>query len=102
MRAGGAVVIDQGDRFEACKPLSQLDRVGDRCAGQKKARFGAVGACDPAQASQHVCDMRAEDAAVDVGLVDHDDGEVGEEVTPGLVVGEDSDVEHVGVGEDQV
>ena len=46
--------------------------------------------------------MRAEDAAVDVGLVDHDDREVGEQVRPRAVVGQDPEVQHVGVGEHDV
>ena len=46
--------------------------------------------------------MRAEDAAVDVRLVDHHDREVGEEVGPRGVVREDPEVEHVGIGEDDV
>jgi hypothetical protein len=46
--------------------------------------------------------MGAEDPAVDVCLVDHDHGEVREEVAPGGVVGEDPDVKHVGVGQHQV
>ena len=46
--------------------------------------------------------MRAEDAAVGVRLVDDDPAEVREEIAPALVVGQDPDVEHVGVGEDQV
>jgi hypothetical protein len=37
-----------------------------------------------------------------VRLVDHDDREVGEEVRPELVVGQDPRVEHVGVGQDEV
>ena len=46
--------------------------------------------------------MRAEHAAVDVRLVDDDDGEVREHVRPRVVVREDPDVEHVGVREDEV
>ncbi len=46
--------------------------------------------------------MGAEDASVDVGLVDHDDREVREQLRPGPVVGQDADVEHVGVGEHDV
>ena len=45
--------------------------------------------------------MRAEHAAVDVRLVDDDDREVREEVAPARVVGQDPDVEHVGVREDR-
>jgi hypothetical protein len=46
--------------------------------------------------------VRAEDAAVHVRLVDHDVAEVGEHVSPAVVVGKDADVEHVRVREDHV
>ena len=46
--------------------------------------------------------MRAEDAAVDVRLVDDDETEVVEEVAPEVVPGQDPDVEHVGVRQDGV
>jgi hypothetical protein len=45
--------------------------------------------------------VRAEDAAVDVRLVDDDVAEVVEEVTPQVVAREDADVEHVRVREDE-
>ena len=46
--------------------------------------------------------MRAEDAPVDVGLVDHDVAQVVEHVAPAVVVRQDPDVQHVGVREDHV
>ena len=46
--------------------------------------------------------MRAEHAAVHVGLVDDDVAQVREQLPPGVVVGQDPDVEHVGVGDHQV
>jgi hypothetical protein len=46
--------------------------------------------------------VRAEHAAVDVRLVDDDDVEAVQEVRPRAVVGQDPDVEHVGVGEHDV
>ena len=46
--------------------------------------------------------MRAEDAAVDVRLVDDDEAEVVEEVAPEVVSRQDADVEHVGVREHDV
>ena len=55
-----------------------------------------------AQPPEHVADVRAEDAAVDVRLVDDDVAEVLEHVAPAVVVREDADMEHVGVGQDQV
>ena len=67
-----------------------------------KRGLGAVEAGDPAQPAQHVGDVGAEHAAVGVRLVDDHPAEAGEEVAPALVVGQDADVEHVGVGEDQV
>ncbi len=46
--------------------------------------------------------MRAEHAAVDVRLVDHHDSEVGEQIAPGAVIGQDPDVEHVRIRQDQI
>ena len=46
--------------------------------------------------------MRAEDAAVDVRLVDDDEAQVRENVSPAVVVREHADVEHVRVREDDV
>ena len=57
---------------------------------------------DPPQPSEHVGDVRAEHAAVHVGLVDDDVFEVREQLPPGVVVRQDPDVEHVGVGDHQV
>ena len=54
------------------------------------------------QAAQNVGDVGAEHASIHVGLVDDDEGEVREQLTPGGVVGQDPDVQHVGVGEDEV
>ena len=57
---------------------------------------------DAPQAPEHVGDVRAEHAAVDVGLVDDHERQVREQLAPGGMVRQDPDVEHVGVGEDQV
>ena len=87
---------------EPGQALGQLARVGDRGAGEHEARGGPVGVRDPPQPAQHVADVGAEHAAVDVRLVDHHQREVGEEVAPRAVVGQDPQVQHVGVGEDDV
>ncbi len=102
LRARRAVALDHGHVRQSGQSLGQLARVGDRRAGEQEARLGPVGGGDPAQPPQHVRDVGAEDAAVDVRLVDHDDGEVGEHVGPGPVVGQDPEMQHVGVGEDHV
>ncbi len=44
--------------------------------------------------------MAAEDAAVVVGLVDHQVTQPAQEAGPAAVVGQDAEVEHVGVGQD--
>ena len=46
--------------------------------------------------------MRAEDAAIDVRLVDDDIAEIRKHVAPAVVVRQDADVEHVRVGQDHV
>ena len=100
--ARGAPSSSSSSNGEPGEPLGELARVGDRRRGHHEARLGAVDPRHPPQPAQHVRDVRAEDAAVGVGLVHHDPAEVGEEVAPALVVGEDPDVEHVGVGQHQV
>ena len=99
---GRAVLVDDREVVEAGEALGELAGVADRGARHQEARLGAVGAGDSSQASQDVPDVRAEHAAVDVRLVDDHDREVGEEVPPRGVVGEDPEVQHVGVGEDDV
>ena len=95
------VVADHG-RLDAEQPRRQLARVGDRGRGEQELRVGAVDPREPPQPPQHVGDVRAEDAAVDVRLVDDHVGEVREHVAPAVVVREHAHVEHVRVGEDQV
>ncbi len=89
-RRRGAVLVDQPDPLQTSEPLRELARVGDRRGGEQEARRGAVGGGDAAQAAHHVGDVGAEHAAVDVRLVDHDDGEVGEEAWPTIRGGEGS------------
>ena len=67
-----------------------------------KRGLRAVGAGEPPQPAQHVGHVRAEHPAVDVRLVDHHPGEVGEHVAPVAVVGQHAHVQHVRVGQDQV
>ena len=101
LRARRAVGVDERE-LRSHEPAGELERVGDRGRGADEPRLGAVDASDPAQAAQDVGDVRAEDAAIRVRLVDHHPAQVGEEVPPALVVGEQGHVEHVRVGEHQV
>ena len=99
--ARGAVAVHQR-HVAAGEPLRQLHRVGDRGAGQHESGLGAVGQRQPPQPAQHVGHVRPEHPAVDVRLVHHDPGEVGQQVAPASVVGQHAHVQHVRVGEDQV
>ncbi len=89
-------------RFDAEKGAGELARVRDRRRGEQELRVGAVHARDPAQPAEDVPDVRAEDAAVHVRLVDDDVAEVREHVAPAVVVREHAHVEHVRVGQDEV
>ena len=96
---GRAVV---GDRLDgrAHQPARGGGGVGDRGRGQHEHRLGAVAAADPPQPAQHVPDVRAEDPAVGVALVDDDVGHPAQRARPLLVRRQDPAVEHVGVGHD--
>ena len=96
------VPVDELEAGQAGRALGELDRIGDRRARQQEARLAAVDRGDASQPPEHVGDVRAEHAAVDVRLVDDHERQVREQLAPGRVVGQDPDVEHVGVGEDQV
>ena len=100
-RPGRGVRLDDRRR-PAGEREGELAGVRDRGRREQELRLGAVGAGQPPQPPEHVPDVRAEDAAVDVRLVDDDVAQVVEHVAPAVVVREDADVEHVGVREDHV
>ena len=58
--------------------------------------------CDAPHTAKDIRDVGAEDASEGVHLVDHDEGKVLEEQRPAVVRRQDPDVEHVGVGHDDV
>ena len=62
--------------------------------------MGAVHRAHPPQPTEHVGDVRAEDAAVVVALVDHDVLQGAEEARPPVVGRQERAVQHVGVGQD--
>ncbi len=101
LRAGRRVVGDDG-RLEPEQSVRELARVCDRRRREHELRLCAVHACHASQPPQHVADVRAEDAAVHVRLVDDDVAEVVEHVSPEVVAREHADVEHVRVREDEV
>ena len=76
-----AVAVDEVE-LEPGQLLRQRQRVGDRGRGEHEPRLGPVGLREPPQPPQHVRDVRAEHAAVDVRLVDDHQRQVREEVAP--------------------
>ena len=95
-------VVLHDRRVLARECMRELAGVRDGRRGEEELRLGAVDPREPAQPPQDVRDVRAEDAAVDVRLVDDDESEVVEEVAPQVVPRQDADVEHVGVREHEV
>ena len=109
----GAVVVDQvkrllGERFGQFLGVRDRRRAGDELG------LGAVELADPAQPPKDVRQVGAEDAAIGVELVDDDVrkrlqhlvradvAQAFEEPRPLRVMRQDSGVQHVRVGEDDV
>ena len=70
------VVADDRPRRAPSSARAELAGVRDRRRGEQELRLGAVDPREPPQPPQDVRDVRAEDAAVDVRLVDDDVAEV--------------------------
>jgi hypothetical protein len=96
-----AIPVDEPE-VQAGQSGRKLNRVRDRRRREHEAGRGPVLGREAPEAAEHVCHVRPEHPAIDVCLVDDDQREVREEVTPPIVVGEDPDVQHVRVGQDQV
>jgi hypothetical protein len=86
----------------AYEPFGVLLGVGDGSGGQQELRRRAVVGGDAPEPPQDVRDVRAEDAAVGVELVDDDVAQRREEAAPARVVRQDAGVEHVRVGDEEV
>ena len=77
-------------------------RVADGRRGQDEHGFAAIAGRDPLQPAQHLRDVRAEDTAVAVALVDDDEAKPLPERRPALMAGKECVVEHVRIGEHHV
>ena len=95
------VAVDHG-RALSGELERELAGVRDRRGGEQELRLGVIDSREPAEPPEDVRDVRPEHASVDVRLVDDDVAEVCQDVSPAVVVGEDADMEHVRVGEDDV
>ena len=96
-RAAGRRVVGDLLHLQPGEPAAGDRRTGHRRRGEHEGRIGPVRGADPAQPAQHVRDVRAEDAAVGVALVDHDVLQPAQERRPPRVRRQDSAVQHVRV-----
>ena len=92
---GSAAVHDERDAPR--QQRRELAGVRDRGRARDDDRMRAVVRAQAQEAPQDVGDVAAEQAAIGVQLVDHDDLQLLEELEPLRVVGEDRGVEHVRV-----
>ena len=79
--------------------LGELAGVFRRGRGRDDRGSRALGSGEAQQAAQHVVEVAAEDAAVDVELVDDDPLQVPKERPPAPGLAEDPQVQHVRVGD---
>ena len=107
-RAGRAVLGHRG-HFQAGELARALFRVADGGRGEDEDRLRPgslpghrVVRGDAAQPAQDLGDVRAEDPAVPVALVDDDDPQAAEEAAPAGVVRQQPAVHHVRVGQQVV
>ena len=98
LRARRLVLVDHGER-RADEAFGELLRIADRRRGEHEARVRAVLAAEAPQPAHDLGDVAAEDAAVDVRLVEDHVPQLVQVLGPALVPGQDADVQHVGVAE---
>ena len=101
LAARRAVVVNHA-HVAVGEPVGKLLGVGDGGGAGHDLRSRAVELGDAQQPPQHVGQVAAEDAAIDVQLVEHDEAQVLEQSGPLRVVRQNALVEHVGVGDDDV
>ncbi len=98
---GCAVVVDHHhvvfDQFSR-----QLARVANGGRGHDELRVAAVVARHPSQTPQHVGDVRSKNTAVGVQFIQDDVTQVGEQICPQGVMGQDTGMQHVGIGQHDV
>src|SRR5439155_6664418 len=75
LASGRAVAIDDHDVI-LDMPARELFGIGDRCRRADERRMGSVKGAHPSQAAQHVRDVRSENAAIRVQLVEHNETQV--------------------------
>ena len=99
LAVGRAILFHSGDWILPHR-FSQLTGIGDGRRRRDELRLRAVEARHAAGAAQHVGDVAAEDAPVGVHLVEYDVAQAAEEAHPAGVVRQDTQVQHIGVGDE--
>ena len=89
-------------RLDTSQRSEVLCRIGNGRAGSDELRFSAVQSTNSPQPPQYTGDLRAKDAAIGVRLVDDHEAQITKEATPDRVVGQDAQMQHVRVGEDDL
>ena len=98
---GRAVVIHHVERLPD-QSFGVLGGVGYRRRTKYELRTAAHQSAQPSEPSENVRYVRAEDAAIDVRLVQDDVLQPAQRPIPGAMVGQDSEVQHIRVGYDDV
>jgi len=94
---GGTVLIDERNRFFD-ELFGEFLGISNGCRGENKLRLGSVEAGDAFQAPDDIGDMRTKDTAIHMHLIYDHEAQGPEEIFPSGVVREDTGVEHVGIG----
>ena len=89
-----------GQQIEAGERRGQLAGIAHRSRAEHIGRRGAVMGGQPVEAAEHARHVRAEHAAVGVGLVHHDVGQPGQEGGPLLMVRQQGQVQHLGIADE--
>ena len=97
--AAGGTVVGHRRHIEPGQPRRGGSRIADRRGGEQEDRGRSVARADATKSADDVRDMRAEDAAVGVALVDHDEAQSAQERRPVRVPWQDAAVHHVRIGE---
>jgi hypothetical protein len=100
LAAAWATVFGDDPDLPPEKPLGVLAGIGDRRRRSGEHRMRAVVRRDSLEPPHDVRDVRTENAAVRVDLVDHDVLEPREKARPLRVIGKNPRVEHVGIREE--
>ena len=100
-RPGRTALVDE-DELLLDEVLRMLLGIGHGRGAADEDGVLSVEAADPFQAPEHVGHVAAEDPPVDVKLVHYHVLQIGEELLPLGVVGQDAGVEHVRVGDHHV